>query len=149
MKSINRVMKFLNRIDSNNSGGCGISALTMYLWLEKHEQFMAKILFCYEEDAESRYTHNECILNNGKNENLLVPNHIVLVYKNNKIDSGGKLKFFKKIYKYNHEVDFNTLIDTINGKGWSDTFNRSNGKKIEKEIGFKLPIKKKLTTYMY
>ena len=141
LRSFDEVMSALNSIDCINSGGCGISALAMYLWLEKNEQIIPTILFCYEGWSQDLYESNYYVLNNCEGETLSVPNHIMLVYKGKKVDSKGIMKYFKKNYKFHHEVDLKKLISTINGGGWNYEFNRENCVKIiENWLGFKLPI---------
>ncbi|MFA5152662.1 MAG: hypothetical protein WC554_08900 [Clostridia bacterium] len=93
LRSLDEVMSALNSISCINSGGCGISALAMYLWLKKNKQISPTILFCYEGWCSNIYN------NNCKDEKLLVPNHVMLLYKRQKIDSNGNFKDFKKIYK--------------------------------------------------
>ena len=134
-------MDVLSTIPNINMGGCGISALSMYVWLQEYKHATPQILFCYKPYSKNTYDNNKKLL---KTPSILsVPNHIVLIYNYHKIDSDGVLKDFKETYKYWHKVSLKKLVDTIMySNNWNPAFKRhKNIKKIEKCFEIKLPLK--------
>ena len=141
LRSFNEVMNAINKIPNINAGGCGISALAMYMWIEKNEKHKPTILFCYQSHSKKRYDNNKQALN-SKNSTLEVPNHVALIYQRKKIDSNGIIWDFKPYYKYHHRVNLTKLKDTIiKSPDWNCEFDRKKYlKKIESIIDMKMNV---------
>ena len=72
------VRKYLSRIPNINCGGCGISALSMYRWLEKNENKKSNLVICYNNSEK----YEKTIENLGKdNDKLFAPSHCGIKYK--------------------------------------------------------------------
>lgn len=142
IRSLEELQNALNTIPSINSGGCGISALAMYLWLRKHKNKRPKIVFCYKSHSQDTYENNDVALKNHDLDSLSVPNHIVLSSFLKKFDSEGKLDSREnKSYKWFHTVNLHTLIKVINNQdGWNPSFDRKYVSTIESWLEMKLPI---------
>ena len=138
-KTFDEVRNYLSGISAINAGGCGISALAMALWVKKNEKQDVQFTFCYRRTFLGDYATNKRLLK--CNQSLLVPQHVVILYKHRRYDCNGKIPSDK--YKYSHRVSLNTLINTVNDiYSWNDAFDRDNVKNIERKLNIKLPIEK-------
>ena len=77
METLWEVQNYLNEIDYINSGGCGISAYSMYLWLKKNNLINSSFRFvlCYKGYSEDIYVNNSNVLRNNKGK-AIAPNHM-------------------------------------------------------------------------
>lgn len=139
-KTFEQVRNYLSTVPSINYGGCGISALSMILWLRQNENYDAKITFCYC-DLYS-YNRNKSHIRN-KDSELNVPSHVAIIYKGKRYDSKGQLPKSTgwHRFEYFHRVSFDVLIDVIDEiDDWNDSFDRKYVKQIEQKLGVSLPI---------
>ena len=81
-KSLTAVREFLNSIESINHGGCGVSAITMFL-CDGNSQELAenKFVLCFEECDKESYETNLDLINNTDEDGMIdgtprVPCHI-------------------------------------------------------------------------
>lgn len=148
-RTLRDIIFFLGTIEDINNGGCGIAALALYKWLEKHENYKPEILFCYRADSRDRLKTNKSIMeedkNNVRTSMLKVPNHIMVKYHEDYIDADGfwpDAQFYNR-YEAWHTVSVEQLISTIhNYRDWNSDFERDrNVHKIEGFIGIDLVIK--------
>lgn len=145
---IKTVQQILKNIPNINYGGCGISALAMYLWIQKYEGIIPKIVFCYRTGKEDSYSNNKKSIKEGR-VTLEVPPHVAIIYKGKRYDSEGmvikgKVGWGGYIFSRFHQVKINELINTINRThDWNDSFDRDkNIPIIENILGIELPIYK-------
>ena len=129
MKSVNTfkgVRMRLNTIDNINIGGCAISALAMYRWLEKNNQLLydTKICFLHKEYDMDSYKNNCAVVK--YNEGVLdTCNHAVLYHNGKYYDSNGE--YSVKHYNIVQIKDVDKVVDSlnINRYSWNSCFNRS------------------------
>lgn len=139
MKTLVEVQAYLNSIRFINNGGCGISAYSMYLWLKKNGHIDAnfKFVFCYNSYDEDYYVNNSNVLKNHSG-NAIAPNHIVIYYNGEYLDSDG----IKNISTYKwvqHVTEEWFVVNCINNiYTWNDCFNRSDIGEIETNLGISL-----------
>jgi hypothetical protein len=128
------VRKYLSNLPNINSGGCGISALSMYRWLEKNKNKKPNLVICYC-DSEK---YEKTIENLGKdNDKLFAPSHCGIRYKHNFLDARGKI--FIPIYNHHYLIDEKEMLELINfGDLWSEEFKRGNTQDISKRLGIDL-----------
>ena len=144
MKHFTEVLRYLNSIENINCGGCGVVALAVYRWLEKHNKLKdAKIVFLYDYTARRLYDVNYQILNNLSNGIPEGAPHIILERLNKYFDSDGYLKKRCINYKYSSKLIVNAefLLKALNSNArlgsWNKAFNR---KKQIPKIAKKLKI---------
>lgn len=57
---LKQVLEYLNDIPRINHGGCGVSALATYRWLEQnYGNRDIEIIYCYKYYNKDRYDNNE------------------------------------------------------------------------------------------
>lgn len=140
IKTFKDVRKFLNSIDYINNGGCAVSALAMYLWLEKHGKLGRnnKIVYLYKSNNITSYAQNQRLIeNNGGNGSSC--SHAVLKYRGRLIDCEEKVN--TKDYSYKQTFnDINLVRLTLNNvHSWNDSFERDKYiPLIEKTLGVKI-----------
>lgn len=129
------VRLFLSNIECINSGGCAISALAMYRWLEKHNRLHedTKIIYLYKFYRESEYKQNESFLKGEKDEctscSHAILKHNGLFFDCEEIVNVSDYKFIQEI----NNLDF--IVKSINiVHVWNCFFDRKNINKIEREL---------------
>jgi len=134
------VQDFLNEIPAINYGGCGLSAYSMFLWLQKNNMLTedTQIVFLHHHYSEKDFQTNQSFYLQGIG-NPVAPEHVV-IYRNGKyIDSSG-------VYTRANEYSFklavsldraeNFLVNSLNDNNWNSWFNRPCvAPMIEKELG--------------
>lgn len=142
-KTLKGVLGFLNRIPYINFGGCGISALAIYKWLEKRDQLKEDTRIVYYYNDENDYKTNYRLAKTRrkyKSELPLAPSHAVLWHDGKYIDSAGENNEYFNYEQYIKNPEF--VLQSINNKGdWNWTFDRCNIPKIESGLDIKLNIK--------
>ena len=128
MQNFNTVCKALQKIPSIHQGGCGISALTMCLFLHKRGTF-PKVVLLYKDYNEHRYLTNENALN-GDSEECAIPAHVAILYRGRIVDCCGDVNLKK--YSFIHFCDIDFLRRLINTDGWNPYFDRTVVLGIEK-----------------
>jgi len=124
------IRTYLSEIPNINHGGCGISALSMYRWLEKNKNERPNFILCYDSSEQYKKT----VENLGKdNDKLFAPNHCVIKYQNRLLDC---IQHFP-IGLYAHHLTTNEkgMIELINfGDFWSREFERENARIISQRL---------------
>lgn len=132
------IREILNNIPNINRGGCGYSALAMYLWLKKEGYpYMRGISFTYL--YQSTFYHYE--INSGfikGSEELPTScSHVVLNFRGKEIDctpNGEDFEIVKRHRKISEEV----LRLSLKNGGWNSDFEAKKYlPKIEKKLGIK------------
>lgn len=142
---LEQVFKYLSWIPRINRGGCGISALAIYRWLEKENLLIknpilkwknTKFVFLYEN------THKYIFDNNMKaikdlNTEPIAPNHAVLFHMGEYIDADGIVDVSG--YKWMQNITVEEFIVRANNSidYWNPDFDRN---KYLKLISKKLDI---------
>lgn len=128
------VRKYLSRIPNINSGGCGISALSMYRWLEKNENKKSNLIICYNNSEK----YDKTIENLGKdNDKLFAPSHCGIRHNNHFLDADSMIPIgFYLRYSTTNEKGMLELINF--GDFWSEEFERGNTKEISKRLKINL-----------
>jgi len=139
METLWEVQNYLNEIDYINSGGCGISAYSMYLWLKKNNLINSSFRFvlCYKDYCENSYLNNSNVLRD-KLGKAVAPNHMVIFYDGKYIDSEGTVNISKYSWIQHVEEEWFIINCLNNIDTWNDCFDRINIRKIEKDLGIKL-----------
>jgi hypothetical protein len=128
-KTLDDVRNFLNGIPFINSGGCGISALAMYRWLEKNYPKHAKktVFYFFHRDKDD-YRNNKSLIKNNSydNTNISIPSHIGIQIKNVTDVIDCYREVFIRQYEYVVKTTSeDVLINAINNVcGWNWFFNR-------------------------
>lgn len=145
LKNFDDVREFLNRIPCINSGGCGISALTMYRWVKKNmPEHKRRITFYFFHKDVYDYQNNITLIKTKKyrNNKIYVPSHIGIKIKNvtsKVIDSDGIVdsnRFGFVIKTKSEQVLINALK---NFKSWNFLFERNKSiSLIEKHLDIDL-----------
>lgn len=138
-----RCLEVLNKIPELNNGGCGISALSMYRWLEKNNYLQGdeKFLFLYRRNDDF-YENNKMALSN--NAEFCSCAHILFYFNGSFYDSNGKQNHhvhdLRSLYKVKHTVTEDQLIEAINNRvTWNNDFRRSKYVSvIENKLGISL-----------
>ena len=135
--------EFLNSIPSINSGGCGVSALAMYRWIEKNmPDFLNKTVFHFFHRSKKHYDNNNALIkNNTYCNDLVAPSHMGIEINGITPVLDCEKKLSVKQYGFvietpNQEVLINALnnIDT-----WNPMFNRKKAvPRIEQHLGIDL-----------
>jgi len=124
LEILRKLLKQLNKIDSINSGGCGIAALAIYRFLEKHNLINnTKIIYLYAYDDASIYYNN---IHNQKNNSILdAPAHVILKHENSYIDSRGiKDRIICNWKEYKQELNVKELLISVKKSDWNPFFNK-------------------------
>lgn len=128
------VVKFLSTIENINRGGCGISALAMYLWLEKNGLINYNDSIVYLYDDLYQYNTNQKLVNNVSNFGSAC-SHAILKHSGFYFDSDGEFFDIKK-YSYYQELSVDAVRITLKSNNWNYMFDRNkNLKKIETVLG--------------
>lgn len=148
MDALKPITQYLNNIEAINSGGCGISALSIYRWLEKMEMHKDySFVFLYDTWISNKILCMENLKRLDEGIKALgVPCHIVLVHKPSGmwIDSNGVNvnDWLDGIFPINHIVDNpQVIVHTLNSpyrNSWCPTFNRKHIRNIENILGISL-----------
>lgn len=137
------IQSYLDMIPCINSGGCGISALSLYQWLINNN-VKEKIQFIYlYRDRDYNFSNNDKILSNKRSKKTLqAPSHVMLNIGKYFIDSTGSyITLDKEYYKEMHiNINKMQLINCIkSAPNWNEFFNRyTNVPKIEKLLSIDL-----------
>jgi hypothetical protein len=137
MKTLAEVQNILDHIEFINNGGCAISALSMYRWLQKYDNAEHVYFYYCHYDKSDSYKNNKAVLTSKKGKPQGC-SHVVL-YKDKKcIDSGGVVDVTE--YKYTLRItDINFVLESINNvSAWSSLFDRNSIKEIEEKLGIDL-----------
>jgi hypothetical protein len=146
IKSFKDAVRFLNSIPDINCGGCGIAAVSLYLWLKKNGYNVknTKVVYLYS-DSDS-YRTNQSFLSN---EDVYATSceHAVLYHKGRYIDSRGVIDdnthTHPRVSRYNmsHFIDFDVKFfrASFSSDYWNDYFERQKEvPRIEKVLGIDL-----------
>lgn len=139
------VRKFLAKIPNLHNGGCGISAIAMYLWLIKNtEQPKISFVLCYALGSKSFFNQN-CRFLAGERSKPTACSHAGIYYDNPMtqqtapIDARGFLPINN--YEYTHVFKgLRPMIAMVNEKDkWYEKFDRAKYIPIiEKRLGINL-----------
>jgi len=127
ISSFKDVLLFLDTIEDINSGGCGISALSMHLWTKANRKtpYNFKFVSVYQYSSKDRYINNEmCLINNDSN--FVAPTHVMYCINGRMWDSEGSQSM--KDYPYSLIIESEeNLITMINNEnaGWNNSFQRA------------------------
>jgi len=148
IRSQKAVLNFLSNIPCINVGGCGISTLAIYRWLEKKNRLKnPKIVYLYRHSEKKHFESNQKH-QGSTNQNFLkllsVPNHVCLFNNGKYFDNNGTILLDD--YKYIQHIDVETenglqyLIDTIKAPAdtWNSWFDRAEIPKIAERLNVKL-----------
>lgn len=144
IKTLNDVREVLNSIPTINFGGCGISALSMYLWLKKYDKIPPDFKFYLGFRSCNKNGYENAVSNFVKKENsqLYAPSHVVIFINGKYIDSDETITNLDDEYRYTLSIGKNTknLINLINGINWNRDFDRKKYiPYIESKLGIKFP----------
>ena len=136
MDTLTEVRQYLSTISHIHSGGCGISALSMFRWCKNHNILIE--IVCLEDDKKL-VESNLKKLSKGITKNLFVPEHCGIKLGEKIIDcfpgNDNKISYFEGSYL----VTESEMVDIINtGNAWNDSFCRC--KKCLKDIEINLEI---------
>lgn len=146
LKKLKKLRKQLNKINNLNFGGCAITSLAIYKWIEENYPNEIKnthIVFLFDELLD------EDLIQKDINNNLVLDylpscNHSMIKYHNLYLDSDNIITEKPKRLnnkEYTHELFFDKLstIYSINSNYWNDAFDRESGiPKIEKILNVTL-----------
>lgn len=118
----------LDHIPYINNGGCAISALAIYRYLQSKNK-KCKIVFCYHSYNRHRYIDNKKKIGNSCT-------HAVVKFENCFYDSDGEHDVSD--YTYRHQVSLDIVLKAINKDVWNWDFKRKHIKRIEKQLGISL-----------
>ena len=129
------VRNFLNEIPCINAGGCGISALAMYIYSKKNFNKIPKIIFTYREiyylNINNKFLSSDSAF-------AIPPAHALLKYEDKYFDSNEIIN--KPTRPFEHEITINLLIKSLEFRGaWNHTFNWKYLKAIEEKLNIKFP----------
>jgi hypothetical protein len=144
---LDQVLKYLSRIPRINNGGCGVSALAIYRWLEKEKLLIknsilkhkdTRFVFLYEFDNEHLFKNNKKAINNP-NVEAIAPNHAVIFHKGNYIDCDGTVNISRYEWIQNIRNEEFILRANNNVDYWNPDFDRNKYiKLIEKRLNINL-----------
>lgn len=130
----------LNEINNINAGGCGVAAVAIYRFLTQNGLYSKYLsfAFAYKGWDASLYESNLNKHNNGNYDELEVPSHVVLKFKNKFfIDSNGYDT--DPQYDLFHDVSHDEVLINVNHSGWNWIFDRRKEiPKIEKILNVNL-----------
>ena len=141
MNSLKEVRNFLDGIENRNEGGCGIVALSMYLWLMNRQKYV-KDTFVLISYAEAEYINNASAIENNTLDELVAPYHVGFFLNEELIDSSNKPINMDTDEQFFLFVNYKILFALIkNRDAWNDWFNRDKYVPIiEKRLGIELGI---------
>lgn len=129
------VRNLLNEIPYINAGGCGISALAMYMYSKKNFNKIPKIIFTYREIYHLNI--NDKFLSSDSNSTI-PPSHALLKYEDKYFDSNKIIN--KPTRSFEHEVTIDLLIESLKYRDrWNNMFDWKHLKAIEKKLNIKFP----------
>ena len=143
---ISGVLQFLHNIDCINRGGCGFSAMAIYKTLVKRG--LAKddlaIVYFYKGSSETYELNSKFI--NGETKTPSSCFHAVVRNDGDFFDSGGLVDPLDYDTNMVFGKDMIWFVELSIGtpSHWNPDFDRSNVKKITKELGVRLPVYDKL-----
>lgn len=144
-KTLKDVQEFLNNIPFINYGGCGISALSMYRWLQKNNELKdTKFVYFYCSYDKKEYLNNKQVLRNGNGKPMGCA-HACILHDGKFTDSSGVINNISK-FKWTQIIDEEEFIkqSVNNVDEWNPTFNRESFlNNIEEELGIDLSDIKK------
>lgn len=126
MNQLHPLLNALDSVDCINRGGCGISALVIYKWLQQNGLLTSdfKIVFLY--DNEYSYEVNSERLNNGQVDKLIVPAHVCVYNAGYYIDSQGmkvNVATYRRVHAFNNVDYLIGVINSPNGESWVGNWN--------------------------
>lgn len=132
---LKEVRKFLDNISFINAGGCGISALAMYLYAKKNFNKTPKIIFTYRHVSPLNQNDEFLLFDSGS---VVSPGHALLKYNGKYFDSNKIIN--KPTIPFEHEVTIDLLIESLKCRGnWNDLFDWKYLKAIEEKLNIKFP----------
>ena len=125
---IMKAAKELNKIDNINNGGCGISVLAMYRYMQK--KGIVNDTTCFKAMYVNRY---------GKLDEMYQGvSHFVLCHNGNAYDSTGMVDTSKYSGWYATSSVYE-ILDSINDRSWNSGFDRrGNCQRIAFSLGVSL-----------
>ncbi len=129
MNTLKEVNEFLTDIPYINQGGCGISALAIYRWLNKNNQLTNNTSFVYmhkHHDKED-YEINKSILKNNNHKTPKSCNHACLFHNDRYIDAKGEIASNRLDYEHFQFIKKESFIlaSINNVDQWSNLFERA------------------------
>lgn len=137
-KKIGDVQEYLSNIPHINLGGCGIAAITMYRWLEKHNKLdETKFVFMYESDEQELFRNNKRVMVEHKGIPM-APSHCCLFHSGEFIDSKGNANLARfPLCQFVEEEDFiKRAVNNVDD--WNTSFNRKKIKEIAEHLNLDL-----------
>lgn len=136
--SLADVQSNLNDIPYINTGGCGVAALVLYRHLVSNNK-KPKIVLLYRKYEECDLEFNARKIETGDYRNLIVPYHICIIWKGQRIDSEGYDAHATCNTDLEQTITEDILIELLNTGEWNDNFDRSYIGAIEFQNNVKLP----------
>lgn len=140
MKTLTTARNFLDTVNRINTGGCGISALAMYLCEKKknNKEASERFMLCFESGERDEYETNLRIMNNEEEGVPHVPFHI-FYKKNGKYYDSECIRTkwrLEEVYDNLLECSLDYLIEIVaKGTNWNYKFDRGvEVPRIEKEL---------------
>lgn len=144
-KTLEGVQNFLNDIPYINSGGCAISALTMFRWLKDNNQLTPETKITYIYNNFSKYNNNQDFISGKQSVEPLSCAHAVLYHENKYQDSHGvrdEIWLSNYFGEYFHQIDSENFIvksiNNINNHNWNRRFERCHIEEIQEATGVDL-----------
>lgn len=124
MKTLETVQDILDSIDCINYGGCGISALAMFRWLQKNNMLTGDESFTYlYVDWDYTFFENDNVIKQNSTDKLKAASHIMLFHNGKLIDSEGSIVQPKYVNQHEN-ISLDALMESINFTRWNSMFNR-------------------------
>ncbi len=147
--TLKKVQAYLNKIPNIGNGGCGISALAIYMWLKANGQLCKDTRFVYLYRCEGDYKSN-CKIAKRLKKNINIrtlptaPYHAILFHNGNYIDCTGTNPVeLSEADHFQEDIDdMQFVIQSINNiADWNSEFERDPYiNKIEKHLNIDLHI---------
>lgn len=140
MKELENIQLYLSEIPNINYGGCGISALAMYLHAKNYHDIEYDIIFLYARNAKENYLHNISI---NKDEKAKGATHIILHKDGVYFDCLGSHNPFQHPYLFRYEDNHYVTVDFLRNaikNGEKGDFDRKYIKEIEGRLNIKLGV---------
>lgn len=144
METFQDVRDYLVSLECINSGGCGISAYSMYLWLKdngfinnNNNNNTFKFVLCYRNYCENYYINNSDVLRN-RSGNAIAPNHMVIYYDGKYLDCEDEIDISN--YKWIQHVEEEWfIVNCLNNiETWNSWFSRECIEDIEENLNISL-----------
>lgn len=152
IKTFEDVQSFLGSISSINSGGCGIAAYSMYLWLKKKEELPSdfNIVYLHRDYDEMEFESNKAFLE-GKGKKVHSCVHAVVKMNGKHVDSKGDyegVNGFPLTLGIGAEHIDRFMVNSLNKPEWNPRFNRQEYiPAIEEALGVDLSAIKRVLNY--